>query len=67
MKRTWRDIEQLAHDLAEEYPETDPLVLELVQIRAMIVGLPTFGDEPDAATDETLEAIQSAWYDANQG
>ena len=63
MKRTWRDIEEIARDLAAHYPEMDPLHLELPQLRAMIIGLPAFGDEPDAGTDEILEAIQSAWYD----
>jgi len=64
MKRTWRDIEEIARDLAAQYPSTDPLRLELPQLRQMIIGLPAFGDEPDAGTDEILEAIQSAWYDA---
>ena len=63
MKRTWRDIGELARDLAVQYPETDPLDLELSQLRAMVIELPGFGDEPDAATEEILEAIQSAWYD----
>jgi len=63
VKRTWRDIGEIARDLAMLYPETDPLGLELPQLRAMIIGLPAFGDEPEAGSDEILEAIQSAWYD----
>lgn len=63
MKRTWRDIGEIAHDLAVQYPETDPLALELPQLRAMIIGLPGFGDAPEAGSEEILEAIQSAWYD----
>jgi FeS assembly protein IscX len=63
VKRTWRDIGDIARDLARQYPETDPLALELPQLRAMITGLPGFGDVPEAGTDEILEAIQSAWYD----
>lgn len=62
-KRTWRDVEEIARDLAEHYPELDPLAVEFKQLRTMILGLPTFGDEPDAGSDAILEAIQSAWYD----
>jgi FeS assembly protein IscX len=29
----------------------------------MILGLPSFKDEPDAATDEQLETILAAWYE----
>jgi len=67
VKLTWRDVDEIARDLARRYPETDPLNVELPQLRAMIVGLPVFGDEPDAGTDEILEAIQEAWYDEHEG
>ena len=63
MKHTWRDIGEIARDLAKQYPETDPLGLELPQLRAMVIGLPGFSDAPEAGTDDVLEAIQSAWYD----
>jgi len=29
----------------------------------MVTELPTFGDDPAAANDKILEAIQAAWYD----
>jgi Fe-S-cluster formation regulator IscX/YfhJ len=29
----------------------------------MILGLPSFKDEPGAATDENLEKILAAWYE----
>jgi FeS assembly protein IscX len=29
----------------------------------MILALPSFKDEPDAASDEVLEEIQAAWYE----
>ncbi len=63
MKRTWRDVDDLALDLAEAFPAVDPLSVTLVQLRDLIVNLPNFGDDPHAVTDAALEAIQAAWYD----
>jgi FeS assembly protein IscX len=65
--RTWRDVEDLARDLLERYPDTDPLTVSLETLRDMIVSLPLFDDKPDAATDETLEEIQAAWYEVSEG
>ena len=64
MKRTWQDIDELACDLHERYPETDPLNVSMEDLRALVIALPTFGDAPDASDAQTLEAIQAAWYDA---
>ncbi len=63
MKKTWQDIDAIALDLVERYPQVDPLTVTLPALRSMVTTLPTFGDEPDAATDVILESIQAAWYD----
>ena len=63
MKRTWQDVDDIALDLVERYPQVDPLTVKLPELRTMVTSLPTFGDEPDAATDVILESIQAAWYD----
>ncbi len=63
MKRTWQDIDEIALDLVERYPQVDPLTVKLPELRTMVASLPSFGDDPDAATDMTLESIQAAWYD----
>ena len=63
VKRTWQDIDEIALDLVERYPQVDPLTLKFPQLRAMVTSLPTFADDPGAATDEILEAIQATWYD----
>jgi FeS assembly protein IscX len=62
-KWTWRDIEDIALDLVEKYPYVDPLTVKYPELKKMITGLPTFGDNPDVVSDKTLEAIQAAWYD----
>jgi FeS assembly protein IscX len=63
MKWTWRDVDEIALDLVERYPTVDPLSVKYPDLKKMVMQLPSFGDDPDAATDTILEAIQSAWYD----
>jgi len=63
MKRTWKDVERIARDLAEFHPDLDPLRLRLSEIRRLVTELPTFRDDADAVSGETLEEIQAAWYD----
>ena len=63
MTLTWRDVEALARELAERFPGEDPLGVDLRRLRGMVLGLPSFKDEPDAATDEQLEKILAAWYE----
>lgn len=67
MKRTWQDVEELARDLAEQYPNKDPLRLSTRDVQTLVVAMPTFGDEPDAATESILESIQAAWYEDREG
>ena len=63
MKRTWRDIDDIALDLVERHPNVDPLSVKLPELKKLVTDLPTFGDEPGAGTEKILEAIQAAWYD----
>ncbi|MGA9117095.1 MAG: Fe-S cluster assembly protein IscX [Bacteroidota bacterium] len=63
MKRTWRDIDEIALDLTEQHPQVDPLSVKLPELREMILRLPRFADDPEGATTAVLESIQAAWYD----
>ncbi len=67
MKWTWQDVEELARDLAGQYPDKDPLRLSLKDVQNLVVAMPTFDDEPDAATESILESIQAAWYEDREG
>jgi len=66
MPLTWQDTGELARVLASRHPDSDPLKATLPDIRRMIVELPDFEDDPDAASDQDLEEIQSVWYDIYQ-
>jgi len=60
---TWLDVDEIALDLVERYPTQDPMLVKLPDLRKLVAELPSFGDDPSAASDKTLEAIQNAWYD----
>ncbi len=62
-KWTWRDADEIALDLVERHPGTDPLTLTLPDLKRLVLDLPSFQDDPDAGTDKVLENIQAAWYD----
>jgi len=59
----WSDAEDIGIALFESYPEKDPLTVRFTDLRQWVVALPGFDDEPDAASEGKLEAIQMAWYE----
>ena len=63
MKLTWRDVDEIALDLAEHCPNIDPLGVSLADLKRLVIELPRFGDDPNNSTAAVLEAIQAAWYD----
>ena len=65
-KWTWRDADEIALDLVERHPGIDPLNVSFPELKRLVLDLPTFQDDPDAATDKMLENIQAAWYDARE-
>ncbi len=63
MGLTWDQPSDVAWALGDEYPDVDPLDLNFVELHRMIVELPGFDDDPDAANEAKLEAIVVAWHD----
>jgi FeS assembly protein IscX len=63
MGLTWSEPSEIAWALIDDYPDVDPLDLNLVHLHRMIVGLPGFGDDPDAASERVLEAVVMAWHE----
>ncbi len=62
----WDDAEDIALLLAEKFPEQHPLEVRFTELHRWILELPTFVDEPAAASEAKLEAIQMAWYEEYQ-
>jgi FeS assembly protein IscX len=63
---TWRDPERLGRELAANYAGKDPVTATHADVRRLVAALPGFGDDPSAATDEEIDEVQAAWYDAVQ-
>ena len=57
----WTDIYDIAIELAEVYPDTDPQYINFVDLRNQIIELSDFDDDPDRCGEKILEAIQLAW------
>jgi len=59
----WTDINDIAIELSETYPDQDPLKVNFVDLRNWVMALPGFDDEPNRSGEKILEAIQQAWID----
>jgi FeS assembly protein IscX len=60
---TWDNTEDIALELFDKYPDTDPLQVRFTDLHKWITELPDFSDDPNKSTEGTLEAIQMAWYE----
>ena len=63
VKLTWKDTEDIALKLYEKYPAKDPLTIRFTDLRASVISLPDFSDDPKKSNEGILEAIQMAWYE----
>ncbi|MFV8818117.1 Fe-S cluster assembly protein IscX [Haliea sp. E17] len=59
----WTDVNDIAIELADTYPDTDPLTLNFVDLRDKILALPDFDGDPNHCGEKILEAIQAAWIE----
>jgi FeS assembly protein IscX len=60
---TWDHTEDIALELLERHPDTDPLTVRFTDLHKWVTELPEFKDDPGKSTEGKLEAIQMAWYD----
>ena len=60
---TWDHTEDIALELLERHPNTDPLKVRFTDLHKWITELTEFKDDPAKSTEGKLEAIQMAWYD----
>jgi FeS assembly protein IscX len=59
----WTNSEDIAMALAEKFPELDPMTVRFTDLRAKVLALDGFDDDPKASNEPKLEAIQMAWYE----
>ena len=59
----WTDINDIAIELSDARPDTDPLKVNFVDLRDWVLALEDFDDDPKHCGEKILEAIQQAWID----
>ena len=62
----WSDVEEIALELIEKYPDTDPLTVRFTDLRQSVISIPGFEGDPMKSNEKILEAIQMAWYQEYQ-
>ncbi|MEJ2735605.1 MAG: Fe-S cluster assembly protein IscX [Anaerolineae bacterium] len=63
----WDDFGRMVRALHSAYPDVNPLDLSMAKLFKMILQLPGFSDNPDAAGEEELEKLQMAWHEVRSG
>jgi FeS assembly protein IscX len=59
----WVDSLDVAIELDEKYPDTDPVSVNFVDLREWVLDLDEFDDNPEQSGERILEAIQMAWIE----
>ena len=59
----WIDSRDIAIALAEKFPDVDPTRVNFVDLRAWVLALDGFDDDPKRSGEKILEAIQAAWME----
>jgi FeS assembly protein IscX len=63
MKISWTDIEEIGIQLAEKFPDVDPLSVRFTDLHKWVTELADFEDDPKKSNEKILEAIQMAWLE----
>ena len=59
----WTDTRDLALALAEQHPDVDPRHVRFTDLRAWILELLGFKDDPKHCGEKILEAVQMTWIE----
>ncbi len=62
----WTDVLDIAIELDEAHPDVDPLTVNFVDLRNMVLALADFDDDPEKSGEKILEAIQMHWIEERE-
>lgn len=62
----WTDSLDIAIALDEAHPELDPIIVNFVDLRQMVINLAEFSDDKDRTGEKILEAIQMHWIEEKE-
>lgn len=57
----WTDSLDIAIELAEKFPEIDPLTIRFTDLHQFVLELEGFVGNANQSNEKILEAIQMAW------
>ena len=62
----WADVNEIAIELAEKYPDIDPTYILFTDLRRLVMELEGFIDSPEKTNEKILEAIQMLWIEERE-
>ena len=62
----WTDVNDIAIELYEKFPDVDPTYILFTDLRAMVTSLEGFSDDADKTNEKILEAIQMLWIEERE-
>tara|TARA_B100001564_G_C20526877_1_gene617814 strand:+ start:377 stop:577 length:201 start_codon:yes stop_codon:yes gene_type:complete len=66
MPLKWTDSLDIAINLSEKYPDTDPKYIRFTDLHKWVIELEDFEDNPENSNEKILEAIQMNWIEETQ-
>jgi FeS assembly protein IscX len=63
MTLVWTDIQEIAIELSDKYPDIDPATVRFTDLYHWVMELDGFSGDPDRCGEKILEAIQGAWIE----
>ena len=59
----WDEAEEIGIQLADKFPDTDPLSVRFTDLHKWVTELVGFSGDPKLSNEGKLEAIQMAWLE----
>ena len=60
---SWTDSLEIAISLDEAHPDIDPITINFVDLRELVMALEDFNESDTHCGEKVLEAIQMCWID----
>ena len=60
---SWTDSIEIAISLEEAHPDIDPITINFVELRELVMALEDFYEGDTQCGEKILEAIQMCWID----
>ena len=60
---SWTDSLEIAISLEEAHPDIDPIAINFVDLRELVINLEDFNEGDTLCGERVLEAIQMYWID----